>query len=208
MPGTRTTFSAGERRTAPAAERNKGPILAVLERVLPKRGRVVEVASGTGQHVVHFARQLPRLTWQPSDPDPAMRISIAAWSAAAGLPNLRPPLDIDVRSADWVVGPADAVVCINMVHIAPWAATLHLMAGASRLLSPRGILFLYGPYRRCGRHTAPSNEDFDAQLRRSDPEWGVRDLEDVVEVAERNGFALEDVVAMPANNFSVVFRRS
>jgi SAM-dependent methyltransferase len=198
---------AAQPASAPAAERNKEPILTVLRRVLPQRGLVLEVASGTGQHVVHFAAALPGLAWQPSDPDPAMRASIGAWIARTGLPNIRPPLDFDVRSPDWGIDRADAIVCINMVHIAPWAATLHLAAGAARLVSPAGVLFLYGPYRRFGRHTAPSNEAFNADLERRNPEWGVRDLEAVADVAAGHGFALEEVVPMPANNFSVVFRR-
>jgi SAM-dependent methyltransferase len=197
-----------KRQTAPAAERNKEPILAVLRRVLPESGLVLEIASGTGQHVVHFAGALPRLTWQPSDPDPQMRASIAAWVADAALPNLQPPLDLDVLADEWPIERADAVVCLNMIHIAPWAATLHLMAGASRLLPARGVLVLYGPFRRFSRHTAPSNEMFDAQLRRTDLDWGVRDLEVVASVAEQNGFALDEVVEMPANNLSVVFRRA
>ncbi len=197
-----------ERQIAPAAERNKEPILTVLRRVLPESGLVLEIASGTGQHVVHFAGALPGLTWQPSDPDPQMRASIAAWLADAGLPNLQPPLDLDVLADEWSIERADAVVCINMIHIAPWAATLHLMAGASRLLPLQGVLVVYGPFRRFSRHTAPSNETFDAQLRRSDPEWGVRDLEAVTDVAEQNGLVLEEVIEMPANNLSVVLRRS
>lgn len=196
-----------ERRSAPAAERNREPILTVLRRVLPEAGLVLEIASGTGQHVVHFARALPRLTWQPSDPDPAMRASIAAWTADAGLPNIRPPLDLDVRSDAWPDEPADAMLCINMIHIAPWAATLHLMEGASRLPRPQGVLVFYGPFRRAGRHTAPSNAAFDEQLRRTNPQWGVRDLEAVADVAGRNGLVLEEAIDMPANNLSVVFRR-
>ena len=175
-----------ERRTAPAAERNKEPILAVLRRVLPDSGLVLEIASGTGQHVVHFAQALPDLEWQPSDPDPEARSSIAAWIAHEGLPNVRPPLDLDVGAEPWPIERADAVVCINMIHISPWAATLHLMAGAARLLPMQGVLFLYGPFRRLDRETAPSNEAFDAQLRRQNPEWGVRNLEAVVSVAEQN----------------------
>ena len=192
--------------TAPAAERNKAPILAVLERVLPDRGLVLEIASGTGQHVAHFARALPRLTWQPSDPDPEMRASIEAWIAETKLPNIRAPLDIDVRSEAWPIDHADAVLCINMTHIAPWAATTHLMERVSRLLGRKGVLVLYGPYRRAGQHTAPSNEAFDQQLRARDPDWGVRDLEAVAEVARSRGLALEEVVEMPANNLTVVFR--
>ena len=197
-----------QRQVAPAAHRNKDPILDVLKRVLPQSGFVVEIASGTGQHAVHFARQLPGLIWQPSDPNPEMRASITAWIDEAGLPNIRPPLDIDVRSQPWPVGEADALICINMIHIAPWTATLHVMAGASRLLPPGGVLFLYGPFRRLGQDTAPSNEAFDAQLRAKNPQWGLRHLDAVAEVAHHNGLALEDVTEMPANNLSVVFRRS
>lgn len=192
------------RQSAPAADRNKGPILEVLERVLPETGLVVEIASGTGQHVVHFAKALPRLTWQPTEPDPRMRRSIAAWLAESGLSNVLEPLDLDVCRADWPVERADAVVCINMVHISPWRATEQLIAGCGRLLGRGGILFLYGPYRRAGRHTAPSNGAFDQSLRQRDPEWGVRDLETVVETAERHGLALSEVVEMPANNLSLV----
>ena len=191
---------------APAAERNKEPILDVLRGVLPKTGLVLEVASGTGQHIVHFARALPQLEWQPSDPDPEMQASIMAWIAQSGADNVRKPISLDVCSEAWPAH-ADAVLCINMIHIAPWSATLGLMRGASRLLPKGGVLFLYGPYRRDGRHTAPSNESFHHQLRRSNPEWGVRDLESVSEVAAEHSFAPHDVIAMPANNLSVIFRR-
>jgi len=196
------------RHVAPAAERNREPILSVLRRVLPASGQVLEIASGTGQHIVHFAAALPGLTWQPSDPDEAARESIAAWTAHAGLANVRAPLALDVLQAPWGVDAAQAVVCINMIHIAPWAAAQALFAGAGRLLAPGGVLFLYGPYRRGGAHTAPSNAAFDAQLRAADPAWGVRDLEDVAALGEAAGLALEEVVPMPANNFSLVFRRS
>ena len=192
--------------TAPAAERNKEPIRAVLKRVLPARGLVLEIASGTGQHVAHFADAMPHLTWQPSDPDPELRASIRAWIAQTGVSNVRAPLDLDVCRQPWPIAAANAVVCINMIHIAPWSATAALMAGAARLLSATGVLVLYGPYRREGRHTASSNEAFDRQLRSSNPDWGVRDLEAVTEVAVSHGLALREVVAMPANNLSVVFR--
>ena len=192
--------------TAPAAEQNKGPILTVLKRVLPVRGLVLEIASGTGQHVVHFAQIMPHLMWQPSDPDPDLRASIRAWIAQASLSNVRAPLDLDVQNQPWPVKAADAVLCINMIHIAPWAATTALMAGATRLLPRTGVLVLYGPYRRDGRHTAPSNEAFDRQLRASNPDWGVRDLEAVTEAAASHGLALQDVTTMPANNFCVIFR--
>jgi SAM-dependent methyltransferase len=195
------------RHSAPAAERNKAAIAAVLARVLPVSGRVVEIASGTGQHVVHFAKALPGLTWQPSEPDQAMRASIAGWLAEAQLANVLAPVGLDVCQPVWPVERAEAIVCINLIHIAPWHVTEALMAGAERLLGPGGVLFLYGPYRRFGRHTAPSNEAFDAQLRQRNFRWGVRDLEAVVETAERHGLELSEVVEMPANNLSVVFVR-
>ena len=194
-------------RSASAAERNKGPILEVLSRVLPASGTVLEIASGTGQHAVHFARALPALEWQPSDPDEAARRSISAWIAQEELPNLRVPLDLDVRAWPWPVDEACAIVCINMIHISPWLAAETLVRGAGQLLVEGGVLFLYGPYRRGGRHTAPSNEAFDEQLRAQDPAWGVRDLEAVESLATVEGFKLQEVVPMPANNLSVVFRK-
>lgn len=190
--------------TAPSAERNKEPILQVLRRVLPRSGLVLEIASGTGQHVAHFARALPALEWQPSDPDPGSRASVLAWTKE--LANVRAPLDVDVRRP-WPLERADAIVCINMIHVAPWAAAEALLAGAGTVLEPGGVLFLYGPFRRFGQHTAPSNEAFDASLRAQDPEWGVRDLEAVEDLASAGGFSLEEVVAMPANNFSEVLRK-
>jgi SAM-dependent methyltransferase len=195
------------RQHAPSAERNREPILAVLERVLPATGTVLEIASGTGQHAVHFAAALPQLVWQPSDPDEAARASVAAWTAASGLANVRAPLALDVRDASWGIASADAIVCINMIHISPWASAQALIGGAGRLLGSGGVLFLYGPYRRGGAHTAPSNAAFDEQLRHRDPAWGVRDLEDVAALADAAGFDHEETVAMPANNFSVVFRK-
>jgi SAM-dependent methyltransferase len=192
---------------APPAERNKEPILAVLRRVLPKSGLVLEIASGTGRHIVHFARELPRLEWQPSDPDAEMHNSIKAWIVRMGVHNVRDPLSLEVGSGAWPAK-ADAVLCINMIHIAPWAATLGLVSGASRLLPKEGLLYLYGPYRRYGHHTSASNEAFDRDLRLRNPEWGVRDLELVADVAASNGLVLEDVVEMPANNLSVIFRRA
>ena len=195
-------------RTAPAAERNKEPILAVLRQVLPKTGLVLEIASGTGQHAVHFAAALSGLTWQPSDPDADSRISIEAWIAKAGLQNVLPPVALNVHAHPWPLERASAVVCINMVHISPWQATLDLMSGAARLLGAGSVLFVYGPFRRFGAHTASTNEVFDASLRARDPEWGVRDVEAVADVASNHGFSLEQVVEMPTNNLSVVFRRS
>ena len=195
------------RRTAPAAARNKGPILAVLARILPVYGLTIEIASGTGQHVVHFAGALSGWTWQPTEIDPEARRSIAAWVEETGLTNILPPLALDVCEPHWPVERADAVLCINMIHISPWRATECLMAGCERLLEPGGILFLYGPYRRFGRHTAPSNEAFDESLRQRNPQWGVRDLEEVEETAGAHGLGLSEVVEMPANNLSVVFAR-
>lgn len=206
MTGT-TPDDSSLRLSAPAAERNRGPILDVLRRVLPARGDVLEIASGTGQHVVHFAAGLPGLHWRPSDPDAQARRSIAAWIAQAGLSNVDAPLAFDVRDAAWPFAALDAIVCINMIHIAPWACAEALFAGASRVLRPGGVLVLYGPYRREGRHTAPSNAAFDAQLRNRDPSWGVRDLETVVALGLDRGLDCIEVVEMPANNLSVVFRR-
>ncbi|KVV33158.1 SAM-dependent methyltransferase [Burkholderia ubonensis] len=206
MTGT-TPDDPSMRLSAPAAERNRGPILDVLRRVLPARGDVLEIASGTGQHVVHFAAGLPGLHWHPSDPDAQARRSIAAWISQAGLSNVDAPLAFDVRDAAWPFAALDAIVCINMIHIAPWACAEALFAGASRVLRPGGVLVLYGPYRREGRHTAPSNAAFDAQLRSRDPSWGVRDLETVVALGLDRGLDCIEVVEMPANNLSVVFRR-
>ena len=199
--------SATLRRTAPAAERNKEPILEVLRSVLPHSGLVLEIASGTGQHVVHFAQALPGLEWQPSDPDPDARSSVAGWTAHYQVPNIQPPLDLDVSREIWPLQRADAVVCINMIHISPWPSTLHLLAGAARILPTGGVLFLYGPFRRHDGETAPSNEAFDAQLRRQNPEWGLRHLEELVREADRNGLGQAETTEMPANNLSVVLRK-
>ena len=190
-----------------SAERNKGPILDVLARVLPKRGVVLEIASGTGQHVLHFAKALPGLGWQPSDPDPELRASIALRVEEQQLANVNRPIDLDVIRLPWPLQTADAVVCINMIHVAPWSATLALLEGAKALLPTQHVLFLYGPYRRFGQHTSKSNEQFDSDLRAHDPEWGVRDLEAVSEAAASSGFVLAEVVEMPANNFSLIFKR-
>jgi SAM-dependent methyltransferase len=197
-----------DRRTAPAAMRNRDPILDVLRESLPKEGLVLEIASGTGEHVVHFARALPALDWQPSDPSEEARRSIAAWIAAAGLANVREPIELDAAGDLWPIPSADAILCINMVHISPWEATAGLMRGAGRLMAAGGLLYLYGPFQRGGRHTAPSNAAFDADLRRRDPDWGVRDVEHVAGEAEANGFVLERIVGMPANNLSLLLRRN
>ena len=196
------------RESAPAAERNQQPILEVLARVLPPRGLVLEIGSGTGQHAAHFAKALPALTFQPSEMDVARHASIAAWAAASKLPNVKPPLAIDVTQRPWPVSAADAVVCINVLHISPWAATLALMAGAGTILPAGGVLVTYGPYTRGGAHTSASNQAFDASLRASNPLWGVRDIDQVAQVAGHEGLALEEAVPMPANNFTLVWRKT
>jgi SAM-dependent methyltransferase len=180
----------------------------VLRPLLPVRGLVLEIASGSGEHVVAFARALPGLVWQPSDPSPEARASIAAWVAAEAPSNIRAPLDLDVQREPWPVEAADAILCINMIHISPWSATEGLMRGAGSLLPPGGLLYLYGPYVQAGVATAPSNIAFNADLRMRDPDWGLRELDAVEECAATSGLRLEQVVAMPANNLSVVFRRS
>lgn len=195
------------RRFAPATERNRDPILALLRRVLPASGTVLEIASGTGEHAVYFSRHLAPLTWQPTDPDAAARASIVAWSAEAELANIRAPLALDASQPNWPIDRADAVLAVNMVHISPWAATVGLLGGAARVLPSGGPLVLYGPYKQDGRHTAPSNEAFDQNLRRQNAAWGVRDLETLVETATAAGFDLAETTQMPANNLGLVFHR-
>lgn len=195
-------------RESPAARRNAGPILSVLRAHLPAKGRVLEVAAGTGQHAAAFAAALPGLDWTPSDPDAQARASIAAWRAEANLPNLADPLALDVGdAATWPQGPLDAVICINMVHISPWSATQALMSGAaSTLARPGGLLVLYGPYLEAHVETAPGNLAFDADLKARNPEWGLRDREAVVDLARERGLMLTRRVAMPANNLMLLFR--
>ena len=195
------------KREAPAAARNRQPILEVLQPRLPEKGLVLEIASGTGEHVVHYAAARPDLTFQPSDPDVDSRASVDDWVRTLGLTNVRPALEIDVTRSTWPVEQANAVLCCNMIHIAPWEAAVGLITGAARLLPPGGLLFTYGPYRRGGRHTAPSNEAFDADLRRRNPAWGVRDLETVIELARGAGLSAPEIVEMPANNLSLLFKR-
>lgn len=196
------------RRHAPAASRNRQPILDELRPRLPTDGLVLEVASGSGEHVMHFAAALPNLVFQPSDPDSSARASIDAWADATGLANVRPAVALDTQQAAWPVEQADAVLCNNMIHIAPWQAAIGLIAGANRVLSAEGLVYLYGPYRRDGRHTAPSNDVFDRDLRRRNPAWGVRDLEAVTALAGEHGFGAPEVIDMPANNLSLIFRRT
>ncbi|MGA0545545.1 DUF938 domain-containing protein [Brevundimonas sp. VNH65] len=199
-----------EARESPAAVRNSGPILSVLRSHLPARGRVLEIAAGTGQHALAFAQALPDIDWTPSDPDASARASIDAWRATAASPNLNPPLSLDAsHPSTWPSGPFDAVVCINMVHISPWLATEGLMAGAAAVLtSPGGLLVLYGPYVEAEVETAPTNLAFDADLKRRDPDWGLRDRDAVVALARADGLVLTRRVAMPANNLMLLFRRA
>lgn len=196
------------KQNAPAAERNAEPIEAVLGEVLPAAGLVLEVASGTGQHAARFARAFQELQWQPSDPDSAALASIGAWREDAGLPNLRAPIRLDAELWPWPLDHADAILCINMVHISPWAATLGLLHGAAALLPTDGPLILYGPYKRAEAVTAPSNQAFDLSLKSRNRERGLRDLEDVTKGAEEAGLHFERLFEMPANNLTLVYRRS
>ena len=195
------------RLVSPSAERNKAPIADVLDGLLPSSGQVLEISSGTGQHVVHFARRMPRLVWQPTERDAESLRSIAAWLEVEALPNVRAPLFLDVCDDVWPVTHTDAAICLNMIHIAPWPATEALLRGAGKTLRPSGLLFLYGPFQRQGAHTAESNAEFDRQLRARDPQWGVRNLEDVATVATSEGFELGEIHQLPANNLGVVFRK-
>lgn len=194
----------------PSTAANRESIASVLEEIFGAQNevRVLELASGSGQHAVYFARRYPRWSIQPSDMEPAHLQSIEAYRQEAGLPNLSAPVPLDVSSPPWPVsGPFGALWAINLIHISPWETTLGLFAGASSVLAAEGKIYLYGAYRRGGRHTAPSNQAFDRSLRERDPRWGVRCLDEVTEVAKKSGFALERVVEMPANNLSVVFSR-
>jgi hypothetical protein len=190
-----------------AAQRNRDPILSILRDLLAEAKLVLEIASGAGDHAFHFARHMPALHWQPSDASPEARALIRSLIAAEGLANVLPPLELDAAADAWPIDRADALVCINMVHISPWAATEGLMRGAARVLGAGQPLYLYGPYCRPGRALEPSNAAFDADLKRRDPRWGLRELDAVTACAEANGLALERVVEMPANNLSVIFRR-
>ncbi len=203
-------MSEDARQYAPAVARNRDPIWSVLQPRLPQKGLVLEVASGSGEHAVHFAQNAgPEVVFQPSDANPQARASIDAWTAAAGLPNIRPALALDAIQETWPIAQADVVLCFNMIHIAPWEASVGLICGAARVLPSGGLLYLYGPYKREGRHTAPSNEAFDREfLKARNPAWGVRDLEAVAALAAETGFGKPEIVEMPANNLSVLFWRS
>jgi hypothetical protein len=197
-----------DKRHAPATLRNRDAIAAVLVEWLPATGTVLEVASGSGEHVVHFAAAFPTLGWQPSDPDPAGLVSIAAWCADAGLANIAPPLALDASVGGWPIDRADAILCINMVHISPWDATLGLLAGAARLLRTGAPLILYGPYVELNVPTADSNIAFDASLRARDPAWGLRNIDGVKAAAADAGLTFMERRAMPANNLMLLFRRT
>jgi SAM-dependent methyltransferase len=195
------------KRHAPATARNRQPILDVLRPRLPAQGIVLEIASGSGEHIVHFAEALPDLVFQPSDPDAEARASIDDWAQTQGLGNVRTALALDAARDRWPIERADAVLCCNMIHIAPWEAAVGLITGAAAVLADGGTLYLYGPYRREGRHTAPSNEAFDRDLRQRNPAWGVRDLEAVTVLASTQGFGPPEIIDMPANNLSLIFKR-
>jgi hypothetical protein len=205
--------SPDQKQFAPATQRNREAILEVLLQVLPASGTILEVASGTGEHAVFFAPSLKPCQWLPSDPNPLLRDSITAWAEEFKSDNIYPPLEIDANQPVWPVekdqsaySPIVAIVNINMIHISPWSACLGLMAGAGRILPSGGILYLYGPYKQNGKHTAPSNEAFDESLQAQNPEWGVRNLEDAIAAANAQNLDLYKTFQMPANNLSLVFR--
>ena len=197
----------GSKRSAPAALRNREPIAEVLGDWLPTSGLVLEIASGTGEHVAYFARAFPSLDWQPSDVEPVALASIESWRREANVANLRSPVELDASSHDWPIASADAVLSINMVHISPWASALGLIAGSARILPSGGALILYGPWTKGGVETAPSNLAFDADLKRRNPEWGLRLVEDFAAAAEKAGLALQDQREMPANNRMLLLRK-
>ncbi len=203
----RSVIDRDARLHFPATARNRDPILEVLRRLLPSDGLALEVASGSGEHTAYFAPDFPALTWQPSDRDPGVLPSIAAHAEASGASNINAPLHLDVMDWPWPIRSANAVLAINMIHIAPWIACEALIGGAGRILTTDGLLFLYGPFMRDGRHTAPSNASFDRSLRQQDPDWGVRDLDMVALRADAAGLTLESVDEMPANNLCVAFRK-
>lgn len=196
-----------QRRYAPPAQRNREPITQILHKILPATGTVLEIASGSGEHAIHFAKAFPALIFQPSDPSADALASIEAWRKHEILPNILSPVQLDASIQNWPVQEAAALLCINMIHISPWSAAEGLMRGAAAMLSMGAPLFLYGPYKRGGKHTAPSNAAFDDDLRRRNAEWGIRDLESVAEYAGQSGFGAPDVYEMPANNLSLVFWR-
>ncbi len=195
------------RQYAPATLRNRDFILGILRDVLPTKGLVLEIASGSGEHVVHFARNFPNLVFQPSDCEPDALQSVAAWVKATWVTNVRTPVVLDASQSSWPVASADGIICINMIHISPWEVTLGLVRGAAAILPSTAPLYLYGPFRREGFAMTPSNQAFDRSLRDRNPTWGLRDLEAVAAVAQSVGFSVPTITEMPANNLSVVFGR-
>jgi SAM-dependent methyltransferase len=204
-----SNLPSSDARVSPSTARNRAPILEVLRPRLPNTGVVLEIAAGAGEHAVYNATALPHLFWLPTDPDPDALASIAAWREYAALPNVLPPLRLDASDPDtWPTDRVDAVVNINMIHISPWAATQGLMTGVGRVLSPGGVLFLYGPFIETDLETVPSNVSFDQSLRSRDPAWGIRRLDDVKAQAAMNGLELSERIAMPANNLGLFFRKT
>lgn len=197
-----------QKRYSPACERNKNAILEVLREIMPSTGTILEIACGPGQHSVHFAAGFPGVKWQPSDIDPTSITSTLAWRAEADVPNLLDPVILDATEVQWPLDHADGIICCNMIHISPWEVTLGLLDGAARILPDDGILYTYGPYKVGGKHTAQSNEAFDESLRSQNPSWGIRNLDDVALEARRRGLHLIKTIKMPANNFSVIFKKT
>ena len=200
--------ASGARRSAPAALRNREPIADVLEEWLPAAGRILEIASGSGEHVIYFAGRFPKLEWQPSDIHSDALNSISAWREEAGLQNISAPIILDAASADWPIDRSDAVLSINMVHISPWGSALGLLDGAARLLRPGAPLIMYGPWLKDDIATAPSNLSFDADLKSRDHRWGLRRVEDFAAASEERGLRLMETRVMPANNLMLLFRRA
>ena len=200
--------AAGERLIFQSAERNKGPILEVLKTILPATGRVLEIGAGSGQQTVFFAAHFAALTWQASEPDAKNRRSIRAWIDHASIGNAPPPLYLYTGQADWPVDRAEAVISINMIHIAPWDACVGLVAGAAKVLGAGGVLYFYGPFSEGGVHTSPGNADFDVSLKAHDPDFGLRDVDAVTAFAEEHGLQLERTIPMPSNNRSLIYRKS
>ena len=201
------------KKYAMATARNREPILSVLQKSLPSSGNILEIASGSGEHAVYFAAHFPQHKWYPSDKEAECLQSIAAWQRESALDNLQSPQKIDVSEVNWYnslssVDNITTIICINMIHISPWQTCIGLITGAKEILPRDGIVYLYGPYQINNQHTAPSNEEFDRYLRMQNPLWGVRNLEDVLTLAQENGFVLEQQIAMPANNFSLIFRKN
>tara|TARA_R110002033_G_scaffold147508_3_gene184744 strand:+ start:145 stop:786 length:642 start_codon:yes stop_codon:yes gene_type:complete len=207
-PWTVAEATPDEQKHAPATLRNRDAIVAVLRDILPERGTILEIASGTGEHAVYFGRTFPGLTFQPSDPDPACCQSIAAWTKREGVSNILPPLQLDAQAADWDTPKPAAILCINMVHISPWESSIGLIEKAGKLLDPGAPLYLYGPYLRDDVETAPGNLAFERSLKSRNLRWGLRDVADMDALAESNGLSRESLIEMPANNISLVYRKA